>query len=86
MAKKAQLDIETDEIWLIGDSKQDTECAYNAGCVPILIGQGLFMDSSYVEGRKNTSNPLRTFTGFEEFLNWAKKQEKRKKPTLSSST
>jgi phosphoglycolate phosphatase len=30
-----------EQVWLVGDTGVDIECAYNSGCVPILLGAGL---------------------------------------------
>lgn len=40
--------INSETVWLIGDSKQDTTCALAANIRPILIGNGKFMNSSEV--------------------------------------
>jgi phosphoglycolate phosphatase len=29
-----------DAVWLVGDTGVDMECAYNSGCVPVLLGGG----------------------------------------------
>ncbi len=34
----SDLDIKQDEIWFVGDTIADVECAYNAGCTPIVYG------------------------------------------------
>jgi phosphoglycolate phosphatase len=30
-----------EQVWLVGDTGVDIECAWNSGCVPILLGVGL---------------------------------------------
>jgi phosphoglycolate phosphatase len=30
----------SDAVWLVGDTEVDIECAYNSGCVPVLLGSG----------------------------------------------
>lgn len=32
------LDPQKDEIWFVGDTIADVECAYNSGCVPVIYG------------------------------------------------
>ncbi len=59
---------ETEPVWIIGDTKQDTECAYASGCTPILIGKGGFMDSAYINKKKASIPPLSTFTDFAHLL------------------
>src|SRR5438309_2001112 len=27
-------------VWLVGDTGTDMECAYNSGCIPVLLGNG----------------------------------------------
>ena len=29
-----------DTVWLVGDTGIDMECAYNSGCIPVLLGNG----------------------------------------------
>lgn len=68
--KDTDVNLDADIVWLIGDTKQDTECAYAAGCVPFLIGEGGFMDNQYIEEKKNASMPLNIFSDFVVFLKW----------------
>lgn len=71
VCEKASYSINATNIWLIGDSKQDTECAYNAGIKPMLLGAGKFMDENYIKTRINSSNPLVVFNNYveiQEFL------------------
>jgi len=62
--------IDLGSIWMVGDTKQDTECAYEAGCSPILIGEGKFMNSEYIQEKKKANPPLVTFSNFQEFYRW----------------
>ncbi len=62
--------IDKDNVWLIGDSKQDTECAYNANIQPILLGKGKFMDDAYIKAKTNSSLPLLVFEDFKEIANY----------------
>lgn len=62
--------INKDNVWLIGDSKQDTECAYNANIQPILLGKGKFMDDAYIKAKTNSSLPLLVFEDFKEIANY----------------
>lgn len=62
--------INKDNVWLIGDTKQDTECAYNADIQPILIGKGKFMEDGYIKNKINSSLPLLVFEGFKDIINY----------------
>lgn len=55
-------------VWLIGDTKQDTECAYNAEIQPILLGKGKFMEDGYVKDKINSPLPLLVFEGFNDII------------------
>lgn len=59
-------EINKENVWLIGDTKQDTECAYNAGIQPILLGKGKFMDEIYIKDKINAKVPLQIFNNFKE--------------------
>lgn len=63
---------ETNEnnVWLIGDTKQDTECAYNAHIQPVLLGKGKFMDANYVNDKKTYPIPLLVFGNFSEIMDY----------------
>jgi phosphoglycolate phosphatase len=56
-------------VWLVGDSKQDIECAYQAHCLPVLIGHGKFITDSYVEEKRVSELPIINFSDFREFIN-----------------
>lgn len=74
IAERIGLNLKEDLVLLVGDSKQDTECAYAAGCMPVLIGTGKFMDKSYIREKKRSTPSLLTFNGFKDFLSWAKQK------------
>jgi phosphoglycolate phosphatase len=63
-------DVNRDNVWLIGDTKQDTECAYNAEIQPILLGKGKFMEEGYVKDKINSLLPLLIFEGFNEIIDY----------------
>ena len=42
-------ELNPDNVWLVGDTKQDTDCALNANCQPMLMGKGKFMDEEYLK-------------------------------------
>jgi|GEM_PF-209935 len=56
-----------DEIWLVGDSKQDTDCALASGCVPVLVGSGKFMNADYLAHNDDVKNII-NFANFESLL------------------
>ena len=60
--------INKDNVWLIGDSKQDSECAYNANIQPVLFGRGNFMDEKYIREKTSSSLPLLRFSSFNEII------------------
>ncbi len=62
--------VNKDNVWLIGDTKQDTECAYRANIQPILLGKGKFMDDSYVKDKTSSSIPLLVFENFKEIIDY----------------
>lgn len=62
--------INKDNVWLIGDSKQDTECAYNADIQPVLLGKGKFMDNEYIKDKVNSSLPLLIFEDFKDVVEY----------------
>ncbi len=61
-----------DAVWLVGDTKQDTECAYASDCLPILIGNGGFMDDVYMKEKQQATPALSIYPNFDHFLNWLK--------------
>ena len=63
-------EINKDNVWLIGDSKQDTECAYNAKIQPVLLGKGKFMEDEYLKSKINAPTPLMVFNSFKEIINF----------------
>ena len=50
--------INRDNVFLVGDSKQDTDCAENASVYPVLLGSGKFMDVSDVKRERLNKNLL----------------------------
>ena len=51
------------EVWFVGDTDVDIQCAHNSGCVPILIS-----DLSFDEGVFTDFMPEMTFTNLEGFM------------------
>lgn len=68
--------INKDNVWLIGDSKQDSECAYNANIQPILFGEGKFTDEKYIKEKTNARIPLLQFNNFNEIRAYLQKNKK----------
>lgn len=54
--KNSKTEINPENVWIIGDSKQDIDCAYNSNCQPILIGEGKLAEKEYFE-EKTKANP-----------------------------
>lgn len=67
--------INRNNVWLVGDSKQDTECAYNANVLPILIGTGKFMDDCYIQDKLNSSEPLILIKNFIDLINFLNQEK-----------
>lgn len=59
--------INKENVWLIGDSKQDTACASAANILPVLIGNGKFMENSEVR-QQLTNNQIIQIQGFNELI------------------
>lgn len=59
-------ELNSDNVWLVGDTQQDTDCALNAGCQSILMGKGKFMDGDYLE--KNIS--IKRFDDFAQLIEY----------------
>jgi len=72
--ENVKYEIAPENVWFVGDSKQDTDCAYNANVQPILLKGGNFWDEKYI--RQNiTSNPkLLLFDSFDDILRFAQVQ------------
>lgn len=68
--KDVKYEINKDNVWLIGDTKQDIECAYNANIQPILIGKGKFMEDGYIKDKIGSFLPLLVFENFNEIINY----------------
>jgi phosphoglycolate phosphatase len=55
----SNLDLKKDEIWFVGDTIADVECAYNSGCTPIIFGHSSHQISKtipqklLIEGKNN---------------------------------
>ena len=73
--KDSKYEINKENIWLIGDSKQDTECAYRAKIQPVLIGTGKFMDNVYITNKTKSDIPLLTFNNFNEVIDYLKNKK-----------
>ena len=67
---EVEYEINKNTVWLIGDTKQDTDCAYNANIQPILLGKGKFMDDNYIKDKTAASTPLLVFENFKEIIDY----------------
>lgn len=68
--KESHFEINRENVWLVGDTKQDTECAYNADVLPILIGNGKFMEDDYIKEKLNSTKPLLVFNNFQDLIDY----------------
>lgn len=62
------LEINCNNMWLIGDSNQDIDCAYNANIQPILYGKGKIADTEYFEEKKKATPPMIQIFNFKEII------------------
>lgn len=68
LMKGFDFDLNEKNVWFVGDTKQDTDCALSSNCKPILICKGKFMENDYLEKNKNIV-VLDSFINLMEFLN-----------------
>ena len=66
------LKINCNNMWLIGDSNQDIDCAYNANIQPILYGKGKIADTEYFEEKKKATPPMVQILNFKEIIEFFK--------------
>ncbi len=59
--------INKENVWLIGDSKQDIDCALAANIHPILIGKGKFMETSSLHNQI-AENQITQIQNFDELM------------------
>lgn len=64
--------INSASVWLVGDSKQDLECAYSSGCQPVLIGNGNLASRDYFEDRLSSEKPFLRFSSIDSFFSYVK--------------
>lgn len=58
----APAEITAEKVWMVGDSNQDSDCAFAAGALPVRVNQALFGGSEYA------SETVHYFNDFAEFL------------------
>ena len=69
----SDLDSKKDEIWFVGDTIADVECAYNSGCRPVVFGHSFNQISKtipkdYLAAGKNNEGALPVFFSHEEMI------------------
>ena len=62
------IEINYHNVWLIGDSNQDIDCAYNANIQPILYGKGKLAETEYFEEKKKAIPPMVQILNFKEII------------------
>lgn len=62
MMENYNFKLNSDNVWFVGDTQQDTDCALSSGCQPILIGKRKFMNEDYLK----INNSIKRFDNFEE--------------------
>ena len=70
--KDLNIEINYHNVWLIGDSNQDIDCAYNANIQPILYGQGKLAETEYFEEKKKATPPMVQILNFKEIIEFFK--------------
>ena len=69
----SDLDIKQDEIWFVGDTIADVECAYNAGCTPIVYGYSdnqisQSINSKLLQEGKNNKGSIPLYFNHQELI------------------
>ena len=69
----SDLDIKQDEIWFVGDTIADVECAYNAGCTPIVYGHSdnqisQSINSKLLQEGKNNKGSIPLYFNHQELI------------------
>jgi len=54
------------DVWFIGDSETDLECALNSGCLPLYFGDNNLHEKYHIDER--IKHPLRTIKNHDELL------------------
>ena len=67
--QNAPFPINAKNVWLVGDSLPDSECAYNSGVQPILIGHNI-KDERYLQEKFVATPPLLHLENFAELTNF----------------
>lgn len=62
--------INPENIWIIGDSSQDIDCAYNANCQPILYGKGKLAELKYFEEKQQATPSMKNIHNFIEIIDF----------------
>lgn len=60
------IEINPENVWIVGDSNQDIDCGYNAGIQPILYGKGKLAEADYFEEKKKANTPMQQIMDFSE--------------------
>jgi phosphoglycolate phosphatase-like HAD superfamily hydrolase len=68
--RDVKYEVNAENVWFIGDSRQDTECAYKAKIQPILLGEGKFMNDEYLSDKAKGLEPLMVFANFKEIVDY----------------
>lgn len=69
----SEIDVNPLNVWVVGDSKQDIDCAYNANCQPILLGKGNLAEESYFEEKRKLTPSMKNIDSFEEMIKYFNK-------------
>ncbi len=75
----SDIKLRQDEIWFVGDTIADIECAYNSCCTPIIYGNAVDNEISktipqdWIESGKNNEGPLPVYFHHQELIEVLKK-------------
>lgn len=68
----SDLDLQKDEIWFVGDTIADVECAYNTNCRPIIYADSSIVSKTipteFVKSGKNNQGAIATYSDHQEMI------------------
>lgn len=68
--ENVNIEINPENVWIIGDSNQDIDCGYNANIQPILYGKGKLAEAEYFEQKKQATPQMKQIMDFKEIIDF----------------
>lgn len=62
------IEINPENVWIIGDSIQDIDCAYNANIQPVLYGKGKLAEAEYFDEKRKSNPQMKSIDDFIEVI------------------